>query len=126
MSILYKKHTITANLCSGTFDVQDCTVHVDNTSILVECTFAINSTSPGFLLIQDEHYHINTTLQRLVSDQWKGSVNITGLPAGEYSVTVFDNMEDHINNNPAYVYPDLIHIVTLTNINPTTTTSTGE
>ena len=110
---------------AGTFDVQNCTVHTDNTSILVECTFAINSTSPGFLLIQDEHYHINTTLQRLVSDQWKGFVNITGLPAGEYSVTVFDNMEDYINNNPAYVYPDLIHIVTLTNINPTTTTSTG-
>ena len=90
----------------------------------MECTFAINSTSPGFILIQDEHYCINTTLQRLVSDQCKGSVNITGLPAGEYSVTVFDNMEDYINNNPAYVYPDLIHIVTLTNINPTTTTST--
>ena len=101
------------------------TVQADHTSILVECTFAINSTSPGFLLIQDEHYRINTTLQRLVSDQWKGFVNITGLPAGEYSVTVFDNMEDYINNNPAYVYPDLIHIVTLTNINPTTTTLTG-
>ena len=81
----------------GTFAVQHCDVHTDHTSyILVECTFAINSTAPGFVLIQDEHsqYTINTTLQRHEGDVSKGSVNITDLPAGEYRVTVYDEMEE--------------------------------
>ena len=79
------------------FDVQHCDVHTDHTSyILVECTFAINSTAPGFVLIQDEHsqYTINTTLQRHEGDVSKGSVNITDLPTGEYRVTVYDAMEE--------------------------------
>ena len=82
---------------AGTFAVQHCDVHTDHTSyILVECTFAINSTAPGFVLIQDEHsqYTINTTLQRHEGDVSKGSVNITDLPAGEYRVTVYDEIEN--------------------------------
>ena len=99
-------------LCSGTFDVQHCDVHTDHTSyILVECTFAINSTAPGFVLIQDEHsqYTINTTLQRHEGDVSKGSVNITDLPTGEYRVTVYDEMEDywheikHAYNNGVFI-----------------------
>ena len=95
--------TLFLNLCmsTGTFDVQHCDVHTDHTSyILVECTFAINSTAPGFVLIQDEHsqYTINTTLQRHEGDVSKGSVNITDLPTGEYRVTVYDEMEDYLNN----------------------------
>ena len=43
-------------------------------------------------MIQDDQsqYTINKTLQRLQQDSNKGSVNITGLPAGEYSVRVYD------------------------------------
>ena len=89
----------------GTYDVQHCDVHTDHTSyILVECTFAINSTAPGFVLIQDEHsqYTINTTLQRHEGDVSKGSVNITDLPTGEYRVTVYDEMKDYVNNLVPY------------------------
>ena len=88
-------------LLAGTFAVQHCDVHTDHTSyILVECTFAINSTAPGFVLIQDEHsqYTINTTLQRHEGDVSKGSVNITDLPTGEYRVTVYDEMKDYETN----------------------------
>ena len=44
-------------------------------------------------MIQDDQsqYTINKTLQRLQQGSDKGSVNITGLPAGEYSVRVYDN-----------------------------------
>ena len=44
-------------------------------------------------MIQDDQsqYTISKTLQRLQQDSDKGSVNITGLPAGEYSVRVYDN-----------------------------------
>ena len=80
---------------TGSYNVQDCDVSSDQhtSSILVECTFAINSTAPGIVVIQDDQsqYTINKTLQRLVQDSDKGSVNITGLPAGEYSVRVYDN-----------------------------------
>ena len=105
---------------SGTFDVQHCDVHTDHTSyILVECTFAINSTAPGFVLIQDEHsqYTINTTLQRHEGDVSKGSVNITDLPTGEYRVTVYDQMEDYSDNiSPAYLLQviNLCTTITLT------------
>ena len=92
----------------GTFDIQDCNVSTDHTSILVECTFAINSTAPGIVVIQDDQsqYTINKTLQRLQQDSDKGSVNITGLPAGEYSVRVYDNMEDNI-----FAFLELLEII---------------
>ena len=95
-------------LLLGTFAVQHCDVHTDHTSyILVECTFAINSTAPGFVLIQDEHsqYTINTTLQRHEGDVSKGSVNITDLPTGEYNVAAYDQLEDYLDDVlPAYDY----------------------
>ena len=77
----------------------------------MECTFAINSTTPGFVLIQDEHsqYTINTTLQRHEGDVSKGSVNITDLPTGEYRVTVYDQFGD---TSPAYIQHELIQLVT--------------
>ena len=92
----------------------------------MECTFAINSTAPGFVLIQDEHsqYTINTTLQRHEGDVSKGSVNITDLPAGEYRVTVYDEMEDWNKDIlPAYVNTKLIKVVPLTDLNPSTTST---
>ena len=76
----------------------------------MECTFAINSTAPGFVLIQDEHsqYTINTTLQRHEGDVSKGSVNITDLPAGEYNVTVYNEMADYL---PAfYILSTVVNI----------------
>ena len=102
---------------TGSYNVQDCDVSSDQhtSSILVECTFAINSTAPGIVVIQDDQsqYTINKTLQRLLQDSDKGSVNITGLPAGEYSVRVYDNMEDYSINNPAYEH---FHIMIFTSM----------
>ena len=99
-------------MVAGSYNVQHCNVSTDHTSILVECTFAINSTAPGIVVIQDDQsqYTINKTLQRLQQDSDKGSVNITGVPAGEYSVRVYDNMED---NSPAYQHSLLLQIVPL-------------
>ena len=112
---------------SGTYHVQHCDVHTDHTSYIhVECTLAINSTAPGFVLIQDEQgqYTINTTLQRHEGDVSKGSVNFTDLPAGEYRVTVYDEMKDYFNNySPACTYYDLPQIVPLINFGPIITST---
>ena len=42
-------------LLKGSYEIQDCDVSSDQhtSSILVECTFAINSTAPGIVVIQD-------------------------------------------------------------------------
>ena len=87
----------------------------------MECTFAINSTAPGFVLIQDEHsqYTINTTLQRHEGDVSKGSVNITDLPTGEYRVTVYDEMEDL--HNLAYEHPNSLQINRFYDVQPSST-----
>ena len=110
-----------------TYHVQHCDVHTDHTSyILVECTFAINSTAPGFVLIQDEHsqYTINTTLQRHEGDVSKGSVNITDLPTGEYRVTVYDEMEESsMTDMVAYKHPESLQIGDIHNPHPTSTLS---
>ena len=114
-------------LFSGTFAVQHCDVHTDHTSyILVECTFAINSTAPGFVLIQDEHsqYTINTTLQRHEGDVSKGSVNITDLPTGEYRVTVYDEMEESsMTDMVAYKHTKSLQISQMHNLHPSSTSS---
>ena len=46
------------------------------------------------------------------------SVNITDLPTGNYSVSVYDNIED---NQPAYQHPEFLNIVAHS---PTPTPST--
>ena len=101
---------------TGSYNVQDCDVSSDQhtSSILVECTFAINSTAPGIVVIQDDQsqYTINKTLQRLLQDSDKGSVNITGLPAGEYSVRVYDNSPATDSTSAAYQHSQLILITT--------------
>ena len=106
-----------------TFDVQDCDVSSDQhtSSILVECTFAINSTAPGIVVIQDDQsqYTINKTLQRLLQDSDKGSVNITGLPAGEYCVRVYDNSPATDSTSTAYQHSQLKHIIELHQPSPT-------
>ena len=60
-------------------------------------------------MIQDDQsqYTINKTLQRLVQDSDKGSVNITGLPAGEYSVRVYDN-SPATDTSAAYQHSQLL------------------
>ena len=47
-------------------------------------------------------------------DSAKGSVNITGLPAGEYSVRVYDNSPATDSTSAAYQHSQLIHIMELT------------
>ena len=110
----------------GTFDVQDCDVSTDHTSILVECTFAINSTAPGIVVIQDDQsqYTITKTLQRLQQDSDKGSVTITGLPAGEYSVRVYDNNIISPATDTAaaaYEHSQLLHIMELSQLSVSST-----
>ena len=65
--------------------------------------------------MQDDQsqYTINNTLQRLLQDSDKGSVNITGLPAGEYSVRVYDNSPATDSTSAAYQHSQLIHIMEL-------------
>ena len=58
-------------------------------------------------------YTINKTLERLLQDSDKGSVNITGLPAGEYSVRVYDNSPATDSTSAAYQHSQLIHIMEL-------------
>ena len=100
---------------TGSYNVQDCDASNDTSSILVECTFAINSTAPGIVVIQDDQslYTINKTLQRLLQDSDKGSVNITGLPAGEYRVRVYDNSPATDSTSAAYQHSQLVHIMEL-------------
>ena len=104
-------------MATGSYNVQDCDVSSDHTSILVECTFAINSRESGIVVIQDDQsqYTINKTLQRLQQDSDKGSVNITGLPAGEYSVRVYDNNiispATDTAAAAAYEHSQLLHIM---------------
>ena len=64
-------------------------------------------------MIQDDQsqYTINKTLQRLLQDSDKGSVNITGLPAGEYSVRVYDNSPATDSTSAAYQHSQSIHIM---------------
>ena len=90
----------------------------------MECTFAINSTAPGFVLIQDEHsqYINGTTLQRHKGDARKGSVNITDLPAGEYRVTAYDEMkESSVQDMVAYKHPENLQIRDIDILHPTST-----
>ena len=114
---------------TGSYNVQDCDVSSDQhtSSILVECTFAINSTAPGIVVIQDDQsqYTINKTLQRLLQDSDKGSVNITGLPAGEYSVRVYDNSPATDSTSAAYQHSQLIHIMTIHQPSPTLSVVSG-
>ena len=91
----------------------------------MECTFAINSTEPGIAVIQNEQGHTVTTgiLDRL-SGTNKGSVNITGLPTGNYRARVFDQLEDPLNNiAPAYEHDVLITIIAATASSPVDTLS---
>ena len=111
--------------CTGSYDVQQCDVHSDLASILVECTFVINSTEPGIAVIQNEQGHTVATgvLDRL-SGTNKGSVNITGLPTGDYRARVFDQLEDPLNNiAPAYEHDVLITIIAATASSPINTLS---
>ena len=73
-------------------------------------------------MIQDDQsqYTINKTLQRLLQDSDKGSVNITGLPAGEYSVRVYDNSPATDSTSAAYQHSQLIHIMELPSPYPST------
>ena len=108
-------------MATGSYNVQDCDASTDHTSILVECTFAINSTAPGIVVIQDDQsqYTINKTLQRLQQDSDKGSVTITGLPAGEYSVRVYDNniiSPATDTDAAAYEHSQLLHITAFTGL----------
>ena len=72
-------------------------------------------------MIQDDQsqYTINKTLQRLLQDSDKGSVNITCLPAGEYSVRVYDNSPATDSTSAAYQHSQLIHIMELHQSSPT-------
>ena len=88
----------------------------DNTILLVKCTFIINSTSTGFAAVENVQNGelFEGELQRLPDDSDKGSVNITDLPAGEYSVRVYDSMIEYVNDSvPAYEHSETLYISAL-------------
>ena len=110
------------HLHAGSYDVQSCDVHTDLATILVECTFAINSIAAGVVVVQDEQGHTAAIrpLHRLNDN--KGSVYITGLPAGDYRVRVFD---DYLKNTsgPAYKHNTVLTIIAATDPSPVNTLS---
>ena len=113
------------DMYTGTFHIQSCNVSTDHTSILVNCTFTSNSTAPGFVVIQDDQsqYTINTTLLRLGDG---GFITITDLPAGEYSVSVYDNVEDYNITDPAYEHSTLLLFITANDTSSTYSTHQGK
>ena len=54
----------------------------------------------------------------------KDSANITGLPAGEYSVRVYDNSPATDSTSAAYQHSQLVHIMELDQPSPTLSIST--
>ena len=85
---------------------------------------SIQQHHAGIVVIQDDQsqYTINQTLQRLLQDSDR-SVNITGLPAGEYSVRVYDNSPATDSTSAAYQHSQLIHIMELLSPCPSSTIS---
>ena len=65
-------------------------------------------------MVENDEETFNRTLHKLPDDSDKGSVNTTGLPAGEYSVRVYDSMIDFANDmEPAYEHFETLHISSL-------------
>ena len=87
---------------------------------MVECRFAINSTAlSGIVVIKDEHDQpIKEKELNIKHGNNMKSVNITDLPTGNYSVSVYDDIED---DQPAYNHPEFLKIVAYS---PTPTPST--
>ena len=81
----------------------------------MECTFAINSTAPGFVLIQDEMNNkatIKEMERRNDSNAPKGFVTFQNMAQGEYSVEVYDQKRDYGNNQPAFRFEENVIIRT--------------
>ena len=112
----------TFDIHAGTFDVQNCniTTSTDQSSIMVECRFAVNSTAlSGIVVIKDQHDQpIKEKELNIKHGNNMKSVNIIDLPTGKYSVSVYDNIED---DQPAYNHPEFLNIVAHS---PTPTPST--
>ena len=87
---------------------------------MVECRFAVNSTAlSGIVVIKDEHDQpIKEKELNIKHGNNMKSVKIPDLPTGNYSVSVYDNIED---NQPAYQHPEFLNIVAHS---PTPTPST--
>ena len=80
----------------------------------------INATAlSGIAVIKDEHDQpIKEKELNIKHGNNMKSVNITDLPTGNYSVSVYDNIED---DQPAYNHPEFLKIVAHS---PTPTPST--
>ena len=115
--------TVYCFMSSGTFDVQNCniTTSTDQSSIIVECRFAVNATvRSGIAVIKDEHdEEMRDQELNIKHGNNMKSVNITDLPTGKYKVSVYDSIED---DQPAYQHPEFLKIVAHS---PTPTPSTA-
>ena len=92
---------------------------------MVECRFAVNSTAlSGIVVIKDEHDQpIKEKELNIKHGNNMKSVNITDLLTGNYSVSVYDNIED---DQPAYNHPEFLNIVAHSSTpTPSTTVHTG-
>ena len=89
---------------AGTFDVQDVVIEEKRSRHEIECYFAPGSQTKGcrIVIIQEGRggdCELNTTATRL-EGAGDAVVNVE-LPAGEYSVVVYDD-EQVPEENPAY------------------------
>ena len=111
---------------TGSFNIQSCAIFTVNTTLLVKCTFFINSTATGFVVVDNELSQEEAFNRTLLNYGGKGSVNIVGLPAGEYSVRVYDDKTDFVNGkSPAYEHFQSIHILVFTSPSLETVMSTA-
>ena len=120
----------------GSYVVQQCEATADVANIDVQCSYAFGSTASakGIVFLQNVNSSSSTnrngTLNRPVGSLI-GRFSFRCVENGEYRVSVYDEQEDYIHNNPAIVIAGLVtvsyynnhQLENTTSILPTTSSS---